>query len=69
MVNIATIGDQKYLIDVGFGSNGPHKPIPLIQDYEFHNTGDLHGRLIYGPITQHTRAGQQLLRSRDHVVT
>lgn len=60
MVNIATIGDQKYLIDVGFGSNGPHKPIPLTQDYEFHNTGDLHGRLIHGPITQHTRKGQQL---------
>jgi hypothetical protein len=42
MVNIATIGDQKYQIDVGFGSNGPHKPIPVIQNYEFHNTGDLH---------------------------
>ncbi|KAJ6022716.1 cysteine proteinase [Penicillium canescens] len=60
MVNIATIGDQKYLIDVGFGSNVPHKHIPLIQNYEFHNNGDLHGRVIYGPITQHTRMGQQL---------
>jgi arylamine N-acetyltransferase len=60
MVNIATIGDQKYLIDAGFGSKGPHQPIPLIQDYEFHNTGNLHGRLIYGPITQNTTMGQQL---------
>jgi arylamine N-acetyltransferase len=60
MANIATIEGQKYLVDVGFGSNGPHKPIPLIQNYEFHNTGDLYGRLIYAPITQHGRTGQPI---------
>ncbi|KAJ5301545.1 cysteine proteinase [Penicillium antarcticum] len=65
MVNIVTIEGQKYLVDVGFGSNGPHKPIPLIQNYEFHNTGDLHGRLIHGPITQHGRTGQQPLWQYD----
>jgi arylamine N-acetyltransferase len=29
MVNIVTIEDQKYLVDVGFGSNNPHFLIPL----------------------------------------
>ncbi|KAH6633336.1 arylamine N-acetyltransferase 1 [Boeremia exigua] len=29
MVNIVTIGETKYQIDVGFGSNGPVMPMPL----------------------------------------
>lgn len=60
MVNIVTLGEQKYLIDVGFGSNGPHQPIPLIQDFEFHNVGEQSGRLVYGPIAQQTSKGQSL---------
>lgn len=60
MVNIVTIGDQKYLIDVGFGSNGPHRPVPLEENLEFHNTGDQYGRLVHGPIAQHTSTGQFL---------
>ncbi|PYI07737.1 arylamine N-acetyltransferase 2 [Aspergillus sclerotiicarbonarius CBS 121057] len=60
MVNIITIGEQKYLIDVGFGSNGPHQPVPLVPAYEFHNVGEQFGRLVYGPITQHTSKGQSL---------
>lgn len=30
MVNIVTISSQRYLVDVGFGSSGPHHPIPLL---------------------------------------
>jgi Arylamine N-acetyltransferase len=60
MVNIVAVGQQKYLIDVGFGSNGPHQPVPLIDGFEAHNVGDQSARLIYGPIAQHTRAGQFL---------
>lgn len=29
MVNLVTIGDQKYAVDVGFGAEGPIMPIPL----------------------------------------
>lgn len=61
MVNLVTIGEQKYLVDVGFGSNGPNRPIPLIKDFEFHNVGDQSGHLRYGPISQHTSKGQQSL--------
>ncbi|CAL5867564.1 uncharacterized protein PFLUO_LOCUS1783 [Penicillium psychrofluorescens] len=60
MVNLVTIGEQKYLIDVGFGSNGPHQPIRLAQNFEFHNIGDQSGRLLYAPIPQHTGKGQAL---------
>ncbi|CAI7668081.1 unnamed protein product [Penicillium palitans] len=60
MVNIVVVGEQKYLIDVGFGSNGPHQPLPLTNGFEAHNVGDQSARLIYGPIAQHTRAGQFL---------
>ncbi|KAJ5784197.1 N-acetyltransferase family protein [Penicillium pulvis] len=60
MVNLIIIGQQKYLIDVGFGSNGPHQPLPLIPDVEFHNVGQQSGRLRYAPISQHTTKGQFL---------
>lgn len=29
MANIVTIGERRYLVDVGFGSNGPDAPVPL----------------------------------------
>jgi arylamine N-acetyltransferase len=61
MVNLVTIGKQKYLIDVGFGSNGPHQPIPLTQNFKFHNVGEQSGRLRYGPIPQLTNKTQQPL--------
>ncbi|KAJ5219527.1 N-acetyltransferase family protein [Penicillium chermesinum] len=60
MVNLVTIGEQKYLVDVGFGSNGPHQPVPLSPDVEFHNVGEQSGRLRYGSITQHTSSTQRL---------
>ena len=60
MVNVVAVGDQKYLVDVGFGSNGPHQPIPLAPEVEFHNVGEQSGRLLYGPISQHTSRRQSL---------
>lgn len=33
MVTIATIAGAKYLIDVGFGSNGPTAPVPLVPNH------------------------------------
>lgn len=29
MVNIVTIGGQRYVVDVGFGPNGQTQPLPL----------------------------------------
>jgi arylamine N-acetyltransferase len=33
MVNIVTVGEKEYLVDVGFGSNSPTFPVPLEEGY------------------------------------
>ncbi|KAJ5670884.1 N-acetyltransferase family protein [Penicillium longicatenatum] len=60
MVNLVVIGQKKYLVDVGFGSNGPHQPLPLVANVEFHNVGEQSGRLRYAPISQHSAKDQFL---------
>ncbi|KAJ5816589.1 arylamine N-acetyltransferase 2 [Penicillium robsamsonii] len=60
MINVVAIGEQKYLVDVGFGSNGPHQPIPLVHGFTFNNVGEQAGRLIYEPITQQMLKSQSL---------
>ena len=45
MVNIVTLADgQKYIVDVGFGSDGPTRPLPLI-----------HGEAVQGILLQELR--------------
>jgi arylamine N-acetyltransferase len=39
MINIITIAGTKYFADVGFGSSGPHHPIPLTENYTSRNVG------------------------------
>lgn len=38
-VNIVTIGDQRYFVDVGFGSQGPTSPVPLVHGHTALQTG------------------------------
>ncbi|KAI5859864.1 arylamine N-acetyltransferase 3 [Durotheca rogersii] len=62
-VNIATIGDQRYMLDVGFGGNGPTGPIPLVAAKEGgmgmpHVRGSpARIRLVRGPIPQQVDQG------------
>ncbi|BDD58948.1 hypothetical protein MAP00_004184 [Monascus purpureus] len=61
MVNLVTIGAEQYLVDVGFGSNGPHSPIPLVAGHVFFNYGKQNGRLRRGSLLQHVNShGQEL---------
>ena len=61
MVNIVTIADSKYMVDVGFGGNGATAPLPLQED-------DIHERiapssemrLARATIKQCTDASQRL---------
>jgi len=46
MINIVTIAGQKYFADVGFGSSGPHHPIPLNESYSARNVGTQSLRLV-----------------------
>lgn len=59
LVNTVAIGEQRYLIDAGFGSSGPHQPVPPIDGVEAQNVGDQSARLIYGTVAQYMRAGQR----------
>ncbi|KAK4097997.1 cysteine proteinase [Parathielavia hyrcaniae] len=45
MVNLVTIQNQRYLVDVGFGSNGPPHPIPLQNGHEYTGISPARGRL------------------------
>jgi arylamine N-acetyltransferase len=49
MINIVTIAGQKYFADVGFGSSGPHHPIPLKESYSARNVGTQSVRLVRSP--------------------
>ena len=49
MINIVTIDGQKYFVDVGFGSSGPHHPIPLKESYSARNVGTQSMRLVRAP--------------------
>ena len=45
MINIITLPDgQKYMLDVGFGSDGPTRPLPLV-----------HGQVLQGILPQELR--------------
>ena len=62
MVNIVTLSDgKKYMLDVGFGSNGPTQPMPL--DNEHSHTPYIPPaeiRLIYDNIPENTDPNQKL---------
>lgn len=53
MVNIIVLEGVRYLIDVGFGANGPHHPLPLTTEagkYPMRNVGPSQIRLIHEPL-------------------
>jgi arylamine N-acetyltransferase len=60
MVNIVTINGQRYLVDVGFGSNGPPLPVPLQHGHEFVGIAPMRGRLEYRSLEEHTDPSQRV---------
>ena len=46
MVTIVTIAGKKYLVDVGFGSNGPTFPVPLEAGHQALNVEPSHSLLL-----------------------
>lgn len=59
MVNLVTIDDRSYLVDVAFGSNGPCHPIFLDPDVEFDGVYPARGKLEYKSLPQHTDPKQR----------
>ncbi|KAI9717185.1 MAG: hypothetical protein M1812_004933 [Candelaria pacifica] len=60
MVNIVTVEGERYMVDVGFGSNGPIHPLPLLHDEITYGIGPQEVRLLHTSIEQHTDATQKV---------
>ena len=54
MANIVTIEDKKYMLDIGFGANGPTQPMLLEHGYEVDGIEPSRIRLIYDHIPDTT---------------
>jgi arylamine N-acetyltransferase len=60
MVNIIKLGDIKYLVDVGFGIDGPCCPVPLESKHEEPGISPQMLRLEYKSLLIHSDPGQRL---------
>lgn len=61
MVNIVTSADaQKYIVDVGFGSDGATRQLPLIHEEVMQRILPQHMRLIKENIAENTDLDQML---------
>ena len=60
MVNIVIIDNRKYMLDVGFGSNGPTQPLLLEHDHETAGIFPSRVRLISDNIPDNTDPSQRL---------
>ncbi|KAL8973801.1 MAG: hypothetical protein Q9197_001955 [Variospora fuerteventurae] len=60
MTNIITISDKKYMVDVGFGNNGPTAPILLEENTIHENLGLTQMRLVRSKIEEQTDGDQRL---------
>ncbi|KAK3315871.1 hypothetical protein B0H66DRAFT_559910 [Apodospora peruviana] len=60
MVNLVTIYGKRYLVDVGFGSDGPPQPVPLEHGIIFDCVAPVRGRLEYKKLEEHTDHNQRV---------
>ena len=60
MANLVTIDDKRYLVDVGFGADGPMRPVPLQNGYEYLVLPRQLGKLEYRSLAQHTDPNQRI---------
>lgn len=59
MVNIVTIAESKYLVDVGFGAGEPTGPVPLKHGSEFNGLLSSKGRLELKHLDKHSTTAKQ----------
>lgn len=61
MVNILTLADgSKYMLDVGFGGDGPTRPLPLVESTVSPGIGSQELRLVRENIPANTDSSQRL---------
>jgi arylamine N-acetyltransferase len=60
MVNIVTVDNTRYSVDVGFGSHQPMQPVPLLDKHTFVQIAPRRGRLEHRSISQHSEPSQRV---------
>lgn len=60
MVNLVTIDNTRYNVDVGFGSCQPMHPVPVKDGYTFTQIHPRKGKFEYRSISQHTDPSQRV---------
>lgn len=60
VVNIVTVGEQRYLLDGGFGANGPSKPLLLKHDQPEVQVNPADMRVVYEALPQHRDRSQRV---------
>ena len=60
MVNIVTIDQQRYVVDVGFGPDGPSRPLALISGDTRSGIGPQSLKLEYRTLQQHSDPSQRV---------
>lgn len=60
MINLVTIAGTKYLLDGGFGANGPSRPVPLHHGVELTQIAPAQMRLMHEPISQNLDRSQKI---------
>lgn len=60
MANVVTANGKRYLIDVGYGADGPCRPLPLESGNAFDGTPGQKLKLNYRCLPQHSDAAQRV---------
>jgi arylamine N-acetyltransferase len=60
MANLVSINGERYLVDVGFGTDGPMLPVPLQNGYMYTIFPPQYGKLEYRSLMQHTDPTQRV---------
>lgn len=60
VVNLAIIGEKRYLLDVGFGGQGPSRPVPVEHGVETEQIAPAQSRLMYEATPQNLDRSQRV---------
>lgn len=60
MMILVAIHGQRYIVDVGFGTDSALQPLPLQHNYEFEILSPRRGRLEYRALKEHTDPNQRV---------
>ncbi|KAM7215216.1 hypothetical protein V8F06_009439 [Rhypophila decipiens] len=60
MVNLVTISNKRYLVDVGFGADGPLQPVLVEDNHTIPLIGPAQARLQYKSLEEHTDPSQRV---------